>query len=143
MLEGKDYKSIRLVFPFIAAYIGIETDCVEQALATTVHTAHFNLLCALTSDKAAAVDSGGYGSKTENHIQCLKQTGKKLFGTFENKNHFTLKFHTWSTLLKTISNSKTFRSRTHHHLSISSILSTTSFLLFQAAIHFSGVKPYK
>lgn len=66
---------------------------MEQTPLTTVHTAYSNLLCSLMFDEAAAVDTSGYRSETENYIKGLKQTANELFGTLDDENLLSLNFH--------------------------------------------------
>lgn len=73
MHDGKDKKSIDMMFPFIAAFIDRAADHVENGPPAHVHTAKSKILCGLMFYKTAPFDTSGYWSVTRNHIQRIKE----------------------------------------------------------------------
>lgn len=92
MLEGKDYKTLDYVFPFVAAFVDRITGCQRDGI-TAVHTLYSELLKILFDD----VETYGLGNdeadKVEYMIDHLKKECKKVFGPYVEKGMYTLKFH--------------------------------------------------
>lgn len=93
MLEGKDYKSIDMVFPFFAAFIDNTTSCRHQEPLTTVDTACSDLFCGPSFNDSGAKDEKNYCAEIENKFQFPKNSSMRLFEYLKNENLFKLRFY--------------------------------------------------
>lgn len=80
MLEGKDYKSINIVFQFMAGLTDSAVDCVEQTPLMTIHTTFSKFLGSLMFDRAAAIDTSRYHPNMESHTQDSNRPAKSYLG---------------------------------------------------------------
>ena len=92
MLEGKDYKQLDYVFPFVMAFVDRITGMIDNG-QTKVHTMYSDLLYQLYHN----IERNGLNPQTadslEQHIALFKQTCKDIFEKHVNRGLFTLKFH--------------------------------------------------
>ena len=92
MLEGKDYRTLDYVFPFVAAFVDRITGCKKNGI-TKVHSLYSDILQTLFDD----VETNGIGNiegeKLETMIQKLKEECKEVFSPYVEKGLYTLKFH--------------------------------------------------
>ena len=92
MLEGKDYRNLDYVFPFVAAFIDRVTGCEEGGI-TTVHTVYSNLPFILFTEVEQHGVSHIEGLKIGALIKRLKKECKRVFDPYVQKGLYTLKFH--------------------------------------------------
>lgn len=92
MLEGKDYRNLDYVFPFVAAFVDRISGCEEGGI-TAVHTLYSNLLFKLFTE----IENDGISyielRKIEALVRRLKKECKRLFDPYVKKGLYTLKFH--------------------------------------------------
>lgn len=92
MLEGKDYRNLDYVFPFVAAFIDRVTGCEEGGI-TTVHTVYSYLLFRLFTEVEQHGISHIEALKIRASIKRLKKECKRVFDPYVQKGLYTLKFH--------------------------------------------------
>ena len=92
MLEGKDYRNVDFVFPFIAAFIDRITQETKADL-TSIHVLYSDLLHHLSVE----VDNKGLNKprleRLRKLVQSLKKSSSEFFSRFVDKGLYTLKFH--------------------------------------------------
>ena len=92
MLEGKDYRNLDFVFPFVAAYVDKISGCTSNGL-TLVHTMYSDLLTVLLDD----VERDGVNDDSiraiSKRIASFKKECVKCFSPYVSNGLFTLKFH--------------------------------------------------
>lgn len=93
MLEGKDYSSIDMVFPFIAALIDRANEYSVDPKPTTVYTMYSDLVNYLMFKSENSNSPNVEKYELKENIKNLKAVAKDLFGNLEDINPFTLKFH--------------------------------------------------
>jgi len=93
MLEGKDYHAIDTVFPFVAGFLDKATGFHNVAHLTTVHTLYSDLINHLLFNENNQDWPHSRESDISTIIKVFKSTASNLFGTLEDLNLFTLKFH--------------------------------------------------
>ena len=92
MLEGKDYRNVDFVFPFVAAFIDRITQESNGDL-TTIHVLYSELLRHLSS---VVYNKGLTKSRLQTLrtlVQSLKKNSNDFFSRFVEKGLYTLKFH--------------------------------------------------
>jgi hypothetical protein len=101
MLEGKDYRNLDYVFPFVAAFIDRVSGLQEEGI-TTVHTVYSNLLFKLFVEVEQYGMSNIQALKIAALIRRLKKECKRVFDPYVNKGLYTLKFHLLDHLVEDI-----------------------------------------
>jgi len=92
MLEGKDYRKLDTVFPFIASFIDTVSGS-ETAELTRVHMQYTEIILALESiDNNTGIDKSILAD-IQNKITAFKQNTTNLFAPHIRSGLFTLKFH--------------------------------------------------
>jgi len=93
MLEGKNFRSIDLVFPFIASFIDRALGFQGNPVITTVKTMHTEVMVTCLHDfprkGVSEVDLQDFEKKIYN----FKKTVMQFYGKYCEKGLFTLKFH--------------------------------------------------
>ena len=92
MLEGKDYKTVDFVFPFIAAFIDRITQ-EKSCVLTSIHVSYSELIHLLN----VGIDREGLTkrklSTLRNMVRNLKEKASSFFSNYVEKGLYTLKFH--------------------------------------------------
>lgn len=92
MLEGKDYRKLDTVFPFVASFIDTISGS-ETAELTRVHMQYTEIILALESiDNTTGIDKTILAD-IQNKITAFKQNTINLFAPHISSGLFTLKFH--------------------------------------------------
>ena len=93
MLEGKDYKALDTVFPFVFAYVDIWLQQETEASLTSVHVNYTDLVQQIMSDNNGLGWSEESLSSLEDRISSFKQEMSDLFHKASPTGIGTLKFH--------------------------------------------------
>ncbi len=92
MLEGKDYRNLDYVYPFVMAYVDRITNCINNGL-TEVNTIYSDILYTLYHTITVRGLTPHISSNLQSLIKTFKSKCVNLFSPFVDKGLFSLKFH--------------------------------------------------
>ena len=93
MLEGKDFKNLDYVFPFIAAYVDRFRDKPNDPSLTVINAMYSDLLFKLFHTVQLYGMSQSDLKEIESHVCELKKKAKEVFSPIVQRGLYTLKFH--------------------------------------------------
>ena len=102
MLEGKDYKTLDMIFPFIAAFIDRACGEVSNGPVTTVSVLYSDLVGFLLRYNRSNSWKRDEIDVIEGMVDTFRTTFMEVFGTFHSTGMRTLKFHLLSHLAEDV-----------------------------------------
>ena len=93
MLEGKDYRALDVMFPFVFGYVDCWLGTSAEASLTKIHVSYTDLVNRLMTDNFGEGWSAADFSDMQKEVSAFKEDISKLFGPHCKTGLQTLKFH--------------------------------------------------